>query len=228
VGVGVAFIVALLIGIAAAIEPSQPLPPIYALLALLTTVTAVAVLSTALMRSDVDHRTEAVIDGLTGMLNRRALDQRLHELTAQAQITGQPIAVIAGDIDHFKRVNDDHGHTIGDAVLVEVAYRLRKALRAFDLAYRVGGEEFLILLPGADVPTAAGLAEQLRSAVAAEPASGLPITMSFGVAGAAGADVQRERLLDEADTALYDAKARGRDQVVAATDRAVSRPVARV
>ena len=94
------------------------------------------------MRSDVDHRTEAVIDGLTGMLNRRALDQRLHELTAQARITGQPIAVIAGDIDHFKRVNDEHGHAAGDAVLVEVAYRLRKALRAFDLAYRVGGEEF--------------------------------------------------------------------------------------
>src|SRR4051812_787991 len=87
-GVGVAFIGALVTVIAVAIEPSQPLPPIYALFALLTTLTAVAVLSTALMRSDVDHRTEAVIDGLTGMLNRRALDQRLHELTAQAQITG--------------------------------------------------------------------------------------------------------------------------------------------
>ena len=156
VAAGVAFIGVLVTAIAIAVEPSQPLPPIYALFALLTTLTAVAVLSTALMRSDVDHRTEAVIDGLTGMLNRRALDQRLHELTAQAQITGQPVAVIAGDIDHFKRVNDEHGHATGDAVLVEVAYRLRKALRAFDLAYRVGGEEFLVVLPGADVPAAAG------------------------------------------------------------------------
>ena len=121
VAAGVAFIGVLVIAIAIVVEPSHPLPPIYALFALLTTLTAVAVLSTALMRSDVDHRTEAVIDGLTGMLNRRALDQRLQELTAQAQITGQPIAVIAADIDHFKRVNDEHGHATGDAVLVEVA-----------------------------------------------------------------------------------------------------------
>ena len=216
VAAGVAFIGVLVTAIAIVVEPSQPLPPIYALFALLTTLTAVAILSTALMRSDVDHRTEAVIDGLTGMLNRRALDQRLQELTAQAQITGQPIAVIAADIDHFKRVNDEHGHATGDAVLVEVAYRLRKALRAFDLAYRVGGEEFLIVLPGADVTAAADLAEQLRAAVAAEPAAGLWVTMSFGVAGSAGPSLQRELLLDEADTALYAAKARGRDQVVAA------------
>jgi diguanylate cyclase (GGDEF)-like protein len=215
VGAGVAFIGVIVIVIAIAVEPSHPLPPIYALFALLITLTAVAVLSTALMRSDVDHRTEAVIDGLTGMLNRRALDQRLHELTAQAQITGQPVAVIAGDIDHFKRVNDDHGHATGDAVLVEVAYRLRKALRAYDLAYRVGGEEFLVVLPGADVSAAAGLAEQLRAAVAAEPAAGVRVTMSFGIASSAGAALERERLLDEADTALYEAKARGRDQVVA-------------
>jgi diguanylate cyclase (GGDEF)-like protein len=126
------------------------------------------------------------------------------------------VAVIVGDIDHFKRVNDEHGHATGDAVLVEVAYRLRKALRAFDLAYRVGGEEFLILLPGADVPAATVLAEQLRAAVSAEPAAGLAVTMSFGVASSAGADVDRDRLFDQADTALYEAKARGRDQVVAA------------
>jgi diguanylate cyclase (GGDEF)-like protein len=228
VGAGVAFIGVLVIAIAIGVEPSQPLPPIYALFALLTTLTAVAVLSAALMRSDVDHRTEAVIDGLTGMLNRRALDQRLHELTAQAQITGQSVAVIAGDIDHFKQVNDEHGHAMGDAVLVEVAYRLRKTLRAFDLAYRVGGEEFLVVLPGADVSAAAGLAEQLRAVVAAEPAAGLRVTMSFGVAASAGPDLERERLLDEADTALYEAKARGRDQVVAATQPAILRTAAGV
>jgi diguanylate cyclase (GGDEF)-like protein len=222
VGAGVGFIGVLVLVIAIAVEPSQPLPPIYSLIALLITLIAVAVLSTALMRSDVDHRTEAVIDGLTGMLNRRALDHRLRELTAQAQITAQPVAVIAGDIDHFKRVNDEHGHAAGDAVLVEVAYRLRKALRAFDLAYRVGGEEFLVLLPGAGVLDAARLAEQLRVAVAAEPAAGLSVTMSFGVSGSAGPDLDRERLLNEADAALYEAKARGRDQVVAPTDAAVA------
>jgi diguanylate cyclase (GGDEF)-like protein len=223
VGAGVGFIGVLVVAIAIAVDPSQPLPPVYALFALLTTLTAVAVLSTALMRSDVDHRTEAVIDGLTGMLNRRALDQRLQELTAQVQITGQPVAVIAADIDHFKRVNDEHGHATGDAVLIEVAYRLRKALRAFDLAYRVGGEEFLIVLPGAGMSDATALAEQLRAAVAAAPAAGRPVTMSFGVAGSSGPDLNRERLLDEADAALYQAKARGRDQVIAAADPAVAR-----
>ena len=111
-------------------------------------------------------------------------------------------------------------------MLVEVAYRLRKALRAFDLAYRVGGEEFLIVLPGASVPDAVELAEQLRAAVAAEPAAGLRVTMSFGVAGSAGPDLKREGLLDEADTALYEAKARGRDQVVAARHPAVARTAA--
>jgi diguanylate cyclase (GGDEF)-like protein len=226
VGAGVAFIALLVIAIAIAIEPSQPLPPVYALFALLVTLGAVAVLSTALMRSDVDHRTEAVIDGLTGMLNRRALDQRLHELTAQAQISGQPVAVIAGDIDHFKRINDAHGHAAGDAVLVEVAYRLRKALRAYDLAYRVGGEEFLVVLPGAGVPDAVGLAEQLRAAVAAEPAAGHQVTMSFGVSGSGGPALDRERLLHEADRALYEAKARGRDQVVAAEHPAAARTAA--
>jgi diguanylate cyclase (GGDEF)-like protein len=136
--------------------------------------------------------------------------------------------VIAGDIDHFKRVNDEHGHAAGDAVLVEIAYRLRKALRAFDLAYRVGGEEFLVVLPGAGVPDAARLAEQLRAAVAAEPAAGLWVTMSFGVSGSTGPHLEHERLLEDADAALYQAKARGRDQVVAATHPAAARSAASV
>ena len=79
----------------------------------------------------------------------------------------------------------------------------------------MGGEEFLVVLPGADVSAAAELAEQLRAAVAAEPAAGVRVTMSFGIASSAGAALERERLMDEADTALYEAKARGRDQVVA-------------
>ena len=213
----------LVIAIAIAIEPSQPLPPIYALFALLTTLTAVAILSTALMRSDVDHRTEAVIDGLTGMLNRRALDQRLQELTAQARITGQPIAVIAGDIDHFKRVNDEHGHAAGDAVLVEVAYRLRKALRAFDLAiaWRRG-------VPGRPsrrrVPAAARLAEQLRAAVAAEPAAGLWVTMSFGVAGSPGLPASSANGSSTKRTRRSMRPRRGPRPVVAAPEPAAAPP----
>ncbi len=128
---------------------------------------AVAMLSTALMNSDIDHRSEAVIDQLTGMLNRHALAGRTRELTQQSEVSGQPIGIIIGDLDHFKAVNDTLGHTVGDAVLTDVAYLMRKQLRAFDLAYRLGGEEFLVLLPGADTAQTEKMAEQLRQEVAA-------------------------------------------------------------
>ena len=81
------------------------------------------------------------------MLNRNALRTRVDELAHQAKIINQPIGIIVGDVDHFKRVNDIHGHAAGDAVLRDVAYALRKQLRAFELVYRLGGEEFLVLLP---------------------------------------------------------------------------------
>src|ERR671931_2145629 len=100
---------------------------------------AVALFQTVLMRSEIKHRTEAVIDPLTGMLNRKALGQRVLELAQQSLITAQPIGLIVADIDHFKRVNDTHGHAAGDAVLRHVAHELRKTLRAFDLLYRTGG-----------------------------------------------------------------------------------------
>ena len=197
-------------------HPVDPLPHAYSTIYLLAALVAVAILSTALMRSDLEHRTEAVIDGLTGMLNRRALSHRLEELEAQARITRQPIAILAADLDHFKQINDRHGHAKGDAVLVDVAYRLRKHLRAFDLAYRVGGEEFLILLPGATVDEAATIAETLRAAIDDDLAGGLHTTISFGVAGAVGEAFVAERVLAEADAALYDAKAAGRNRVVVA------------
>jgi diguanylate cyclase (GGDEF)-like protein len=177
---------------------------------------AVAILSTALMRSDIDHRTESVIDGLTGMLNRRALDSRLAELSAQARVTGEPIGVIIGDLDHFKQVNDQYGHAAGDAVLVDVAYTLRKELRAFDLAYRLGGEEFLVVLPGATLEESTAIAEQLREAVSTTPAGGRHITMSFGVAGSGGDGFDDAAVLHAADGALYEAKHGGRDRVATA------------
>jgi diguanylate cyclase (GGDEF)-like protein len=181
-----------------------------------TLLIAVACLSTALMRSDIDHRTDSIIDGLTGMLNRRALETRVAELTAQAQVTGQPIALVIADLDRFKRINDEYGHAAGDAVLIDVAYNLRKELRAFDLAYRLGGEEFLILLPGASTGEAAEVAERLRATVAAQPAGGLEVTMSFGVAGSGGGAFAYDDVLAAADAALYEAKDAGRDGVVVA------------
>jgi diguanylate cyclase (GGDEF)-like protein len=122
--------------------------------------------------------------------------------------------VILGDIDHFKHVNDSHGHTAGDAVLKGVAYELRKQLRTFDLCYRIGGEEFVVLVPGAQLDQAVELAEHLRDAIAASPHGGLPVTMSFGVAASdAGADFVYDTAFAAADAGLYTAKRAGRNRV---------------
>ena len=216
VAAGVAFTAALMLLVTLGWHAGDPGRDVYATVFPLAGLVAAGFLSTALMRSDVAHRTDSVIDGLTGLLNRRALSHRLDELEAQSLLTREPVAVIAGDLDRFKAINDEHGHAKGDAVLVDVAYRLRKGLRAFDLAYRIGGEEFVVLLPGASVSEAAAIAEQLRQAVADEPVAGLAVTISFGVAGTEAGGFDREQVLAAADDALYEAKAAGRDRVVAA------------
>jgi diguanylate cyclase (GGDEF)-like protein len=177
---------------------------------------AVASLSTALMRSDLEHRNESVVDVLTGMLNRRSLESRIAELEQQAAVTGETIGFIVGDIDCFKSVNDTHGHPQGDAVLVDVAYTMRKELRAFDLAYRVGGEEFLVVLPGASPQDAADLAERLRLAIELSPAGGMQVTMSFGVATSSPGPFAFAELFGAADAALFEAKRAGRNRVVTA------------
>jgi diguanylate cyclase (GGDEF)-like protein len=187
-------------------------PNVIAPMALVLTV---AVLSTALMRSDLQHRSESVIDPLTGMLNRKALQNRAQELGQQSRITGEPVGVIVGDLDHFKEVNDSLGHACGDGVLKDIAYLMRKRLRAFDLAYRIGGEEFLILLPGAGATQAARLAEELRVAVASQSfEGGVRMTMSFGVsASSQGESFDYDASFAAADGALYEAKRLGRDRV---------------
>jgi diguanylate cyclase (GGDEF)-like protein len=174
---------------------------------------AVALLSLALMRSDLQHRSASVIDPLTSMLNRNALGIRVDELRHQAQMVQQPIGLIVADLDHFKAVNDTHGHAVGDVVLRDVAYSLRKRLRAFDLSYRLGGEEFLVLLPGADAPQAALLAEELRETILAARHGGLPVTMSFGVSASQPSSFDYEHVFEAADQALYAAKAAGRNCV---------------
>jgi diguanylate cyclase (GGDEF)-like protein len=206
-GVGL-LMLAVTLGVDAAAVVAEP--PL--LLMPLTLLASVALLSTALMRSDLEHRTESVLDGLTGMLNRRALAERMVELDEQARLTGEPVGVVIGDVDRFKRFNDEHGHARGDAVLLDVAYALRKQLRAFDLAYRVGGEEFLVLLPGATLAESEALAERLRDAIATTPCAGLQVTMSFGVASSTAGSSLADAMLT-ADAALYHAKDDGRDCV---------------
>jgi diguanylate cyclase (GGDEF)-like protein len=217
---GVAIASALVLAVAFGVDPHGVTGSPALVGAPLTLVLSVAVLSTPLMRSDIQHRSDAVIDQLTGMLNRKALGVRVLELAQQSGVTGEPVGVIVADLDHFKQVNDTHGHTVGDVVLQDVAYLMRKQLRAFDLAYRLGGEEFLILVPGSDLEQTAELADRLRAAVAVDPVGGaLSVTMSLGV----GASARGERfayadVFATADAALYRAKRSGRNRVCVASE----------
>jgi diguanylate cyclase (GGDEF)-like protein len=177
---------------------------------------ALALFSLAFMRSDLQHRTASVIDPLTSMLNRRALRARAGELHDQVAVVRQPIGLIVGDLDHFKDVNDTHGHAAGDALLRDVAAGMRRRLRAFDLAYRLGGEEFLVLLPGADEQQTARLAEELRRTIMAGDYGGVKITMSFGVSASEASSFDYDTVFEAADRALYQAKVDGRNCVCVA------------
>jgi diguanylate cyclase (GGDEF)-like protein len=201
--------------VAVGIEPSvfQTDPP--AVIVPAGLFVSVTVLSIALMRSDQEHRSEIVIDDLTGLLNRRALKQRTDELAVQSEMTGEPIGVIVADIDHFKTVNDLHGHAVGDEMLRAAARVIRSELRAFDLAYRIGGEEFLVILPGANVAEACEIAENLRIAIKRDAECRTRfLTLSFGVsASERGTRFDYDTMFEVADSALYEAKRGGRDRV---------------
>jgi diguanylate cyclase (GGDEF)-like protein len=172
----------------------------------------------ALMRAEVESRSDSAQDALTGLLNRKALATHFAEVARQAGLTGRSVCMVLLDLDRFKAVNDDHGHAAGDAVLRAAADVLRGNLRSFELVYRVGGEEFLVLMPGVDRQGALGVAERLREAMHAARPGGLVVTASFGVAVAHGAAVTFDALFDAADQALYAAKRGGRNQVVPAPD----------
>ncbi len=175
---------------------------------------AVSVVAAAHRDSDIAHRGAAILDPLTGMLNRHALATRTAEIEHQSRLTREPVGVIVADVDHFKQVNDTYGHGAGDAVLRNVAYVLRRELRAYDLAYRMGGEEFAVVVLGAETGTCAEVAERLRLAIRAETFDGIAVTMSFGVAATRAGDAfSWDATFARADAALYDAKARGRDRV---------------
>ncbi len=169
-------------------------------------------------------RFEATHDALTGLYNRRHMRQLLRDGLAQARRYGFPYSVALLDLDHFKHVNDTHGHSAGDAVLVHVARLLRANMREADIPGRWGGEEFLVLLPHATEMQAARAArkwlDRLRAAPAALPdGTALPVSFSAGVAGfdpdqtAETTDAEAERLLERADARLYAAKAAGRGRV---------------
>jgi diguanylate cyclase (GGDEF)-like protein len=164
-------------------------------------------------------RLAGLTDSLTGLYNRRHLQHRLHQEVTRARRYAQSLSCLFVDADHFKQINDTHGHAVGDQVLSALAQRLRQRLRASDLATRYGGEEFAILLPQTDRASASRLAIDICRAVAAEPvklASGdtVPVTVSIGVA-TLGPESRADggTLLDAADMAVYRAKQRGRNRV---------------
>ena len=160
---------------------------------------------------------QATHDALTGLYNRRYLEQGLGHELAKARRDGAPVSVIMGDIDHFKRVNDEFGHLAGDAVLRKFGALMRAHLRGGDTCCRYGGEEFVVVLPGVTPDCAAARAEQLRQRVArAVTPYGLHsirVTGSFGVAAMPGDGSTMDNLIAAADRALYAAKAAGRNRV---------------
>jgi diguanylate cyclase (GGDEF)-like protein len=187
--------------------------PVFAALALLVGVVSIV---WALQAAELHHRSEAILDPLTGLLNRHALAPRFVEISLQARLSNQPVCLLLCDVDNFKAVNDIHGHDCGDAVLRDVAYALRKHLRSFELVYRLGGEEFLVVLPGIEADGGRDVAERLRVAVEQTRPLGFPVTISLGLSVARGDQVDYDALFKAADDALYEAKRAGRNRVVAA------------
>jgi len=165
-------------------------------------------------------RLAASQDPLTALWGRSAIRTYLAQQLSKAQRERSSVAVLVIDLDHFKRINDGHGHPAGDAVLLEVAQRMRRTLRSYDGLGRVGGEEFLVVLPGSGRAAGRAVAERLRRAIdesaVPTPAGGIAVSCSIGVAAALGGETSAEALLERADEALYRAKRAGRNRVESA------------
>ena len=177
---------------------------------------------TDFLRDNLDHSLElAVTDQLTGLHNRRYMEGQLGALVKRAAHGGDPVSALMIDIDHFKKINDNFGHDIGDEVLREFAIRVATNVRAIDLPCRYGGEEFTVIMPGARLADAERVAERIRLHVAGSPfrvAGGselLTVTISVGVACTLGESDTPDALLKRADEAVYEAKAAGRNRVIA-------------
>jgi diguanylate cyclase (GGDEF)-like protein len=201
-----------------AVDPAEASAHSQNLVAAVALILSTVILSGALVESDRAHRRRSTLDPLTGLFNRNALEQRLAELDGAPCDAegGRSHALLLCDLDHFKQVNDRLGHAAGDAVLQDVADAMRASLRAGDSIYRIGGEEILVVLPGAGEEDAVGVAERLRQAVRRCRPGGVGVTISIGAAVTKPSVVNTDDLVARADAALYSAKAGGRDQVFVA------------
>ncbi|MHB1846526.1 MAG: GGDEF domain-containing protein, partial [Deltaproteobacteria bacterium] len=152
-------------------------------------------------------------DALTGLLNRRSLEERIAEEFRRAQRHGDALCVLMLDLDEFKRINDRRGHPFGDRVLRGVAKRIAESVRETDFCARYGGEEFSVILPRTSLNGALTVAERIRTSVEREGLDGEQVTVSIGVAGLPGASsASPELLVRAADEALYVAKREGRNR----------------
>jgi diguanylate cyclase (GGDEF)-like protein len=210
---GAALTAAVMFAVCAGVDPQGVVDDPTRLISTLTLLIAVTAIMSALMEGELEHRDRAVLDPLTGLLNRASLDARVVEIEEQAHLTGGAVSVIVLDLDGFKRVNDTYGHERGDLVLRDAAYEIRKSLRSFELVYRIGGEEFLVLLPGVDLSGALEIAERVRHSVQEARPGDLDLTISAGVAADSGGDIRYDDLFRAADAALLEAKRAGRNRV---------------
>jgi diguanylate cyclase (GGDEF)-like protein len=216
--VGLAVTLLILWGGSVAVDPASFAHDPSLVIVATALVIGVVVFTLSLSDTELALRADARHDHLTGLFNRAALVSRFAELRSQAHATGGAIALVVYDLDRFKSVNDELGHDRGDAVLRDSAALLRRHLRAFDLVYRLGGEEFAVVLPGVGVAEALEIADRQRASIEQERPGGVGITISGGVASARGTDVEWDTLFQRADVALLRAKREGRNRVVVAAD----------
>jgi len=185
---------------------------------ILTMLAAQAVVSIENLQLLQDSRERALRDSLTGLLNHSATLDALNRELFKTEREHERLAVIMADLDHFKRINDTHGHRVGDIVLREVAKRIREATRRYDLVGRVGGEEFLIFLPSCDEASASEFAERIRLAAGGSsidtPVGPLFVTIRIGATTWSNENPAIPHLLWEiADQALYRVKQNGRNEI---------------
>jgi diguanylate cyclase (GGDEF)-like protein len=238
-GAGFAF-VAVVVALRAGVEllgpaaPALDLQPTLPVLACVSALLLLPLLATAgflLMcteRSQAELERSARIDYLTGIHNRRAIEELAASAISAARRHAAPLGLLLVDVDHFKQFNDRHGHEAGDQALVVTVQRIRAVMRQEDMVGRVGGEEFVVLMPGADLDSARAAAERLCHSFVADGvaisgdsgggqtlAASTVVTVSVGVAALRGGDAGYAELLGRADRAMYAAKAGGRNRVVA-------------
>lgn len=190
----------------------------YAVGSILPVVATLGFLLLCTERSQRELERAARMDFLTGVYNRRAIEDLGTRAIAAARRHGMPLSLLVVDLDHFKRINDELGHAAGDLALVQAVARIRESLRAGDLPGRLGGEEFIVLMPNTDGASAAAAAERIRESFSGQPldldGQRRAVTLSIGVAVLAPADRQFSQLLQRADRAMYAAKHAGRDLVM--------------